>query len=334
MLASEEAVNRLTRREFLYSGAGALAAGRSNEAFGETPDSPLSLLPYERIELLPGPLRRQFDQNHSFFLNLSDDRLLKIYRQRAGLPAPGEDMGGWYDDFCPGAPFGQYVSALARFGASTNSDATRAKVKRLVRGFAETIDPGGTFFVDLRYPAYTYDKLVCGLLDASSLAGDTSAIAVLRATTNAAAPHMPDHALTPEERAHWPHKDETYTWDESYTLAENLFLAYEATGDIRFRDMAKRYLLDRGFFDPLADGQNVLPGLHAYSHVNALSSGMQGYLKLGDQKYLRAVMNAVNVIWKDQSFATGGWGPNEAFVEPGKGRLAASLNETRRSFET
>src|SRR5271154_3553756 len=171
MLASEEAVNRLTRREFLYSGAGALAAGRSNEAFGETPDSPLSLLPYESIELLPGPLRRQFDQNHSFFLNLSEDRLLKIYRQRAGLPAPGRDMGGWYDDFCPGAHFGQYVSALARFAAVTRSEPTRAKVKRLVRGYAQTVDASGRFFVDLRYPGYTYDKLVCGLLDAHTWAG-------------------------------------------------------------------------------------------------------------------------------------------------------------------
>jgi hypothetical protein len=44
--------------------------------------------------------------------------------------------------------------------------------------------------------------------------------------------------------------------------------------------MGRRYLLDRTFFDPLAQGQNVLPGLHAYSHVNALSSGMQGYMKL------------------------------------------------------
>ena len=61
---------------------------------------------------------------------------------------------------------------------------------------------------------------------------------------------------------------------------------------------------------------------------------MQGYMKLGDPKYLRAVTNAVDMIWKDQSYATGGWGPNEAFVEPGKGQLGASLSETHRSFET
>ncbi len=320
-----------TRRAFLQTAtaATAIAAARSEIAPG-----PLTTFSYGSVTLLDGPLKRQFDENHHFFLNLSEDRLLKIYRQRTGLPAPGPDMGGWYDDFCPGAHFGQYVSALARFAAATGSVETSDKVKRLVQGYSQTLDPGGKFFVDLRYPAYTYDKLVCMLIDAHSWAGDKQALDVLYATTLAARPHMAERALTSQEQNERPHKDETYTWDETYTLAENLFLAYERTGDRLYFDMGKRYLLDKTFFDPLSRGENVLPGLHAYSHVNALSSGMQGYLKLGDTKYLHAVNNAVEMIWKDQSFATGGWGPNEAFVEPGKGKLGASLTETHRSFET
>jgi len=319
-----------TRRAFLQGAASAVAAATVKPL----PQPDLSVFPYGAVQLLNGPLKRQFDENHTFFLNLSEDRMLKIYRQRAGLPAPGDDMGGWYDDFCPGAHFGQYLSALARFTAITRSEPTRAKVQRLVRGLAQTMDPSGRFFVDLRYPGYTYDKLVIGLLDAHSWAGDRDALHTLYAATLAARPHVADHALTAEEQQQRPHKDETYTWDETYTIAENLFLAWERTGDRMFFDMAKRYLLDKTFFDPLAEGQNVLPGLHAYSHVNALGSGMQGYLKLGDRKYLRAVTNAVDLIWKEQSFASGGWGPNETFIEPGKGQLGASLNETHRHFET
>ncbi len=325
----------MTRRDFVAGSVSAVVAGRLAPA-AQSIASPgsLSQFTYGDVQLLPGPLQHQFDQNHSFFLNLSEDRLLKIYRQRVGLPAPGENMGGWYDEFCPGASFGQYVSALARFASATGSADTHAKVKRLVAGYAQTVDPSGKFFADLRYPAYTYDKLVCGLMDAHQCAGDTTAIAILNATTVAARPHMPDHALTPEEQQNRPHKDQTYTWDESYTLAENLFLAYQGTGDRQYFDMGRRYLLDRTFFDPLSQGKNVLPGLHAYSHMNALSSGMQGYLKLKDEKYLRAATNAVDWIWQDQSFATGGWGPNEGFVEPGKGKLGASLSDTHRSFET
>jgi DUF1680 family protein len=332
----------ITRRKVLQlAGASAAALGvprhlaalASGKVLGSiTP--PLAQFDYSQVKLLDGPLRRQFDTNHDFFFHLDNDRLLKIYRQRAGLPAPGEDMGGWYDDFCPGAHFGQYVSALARFAGATGSKATAAKVRSLVRAYAETIDPSGKFFVDLRYPGYTYDKIVIALLDAHALAGDPTAFDVLAATTRAAVPHMEERALTPEEKWKRPHKDETYTWDETYTLAENLFLAYERTGDRRYFDLAKNYLLDRGFFDPLSEGKNVLPGLHAYSHMNALSSGMQGYLKLGDTKYLRAVNNAVDLIWKDQSFATGGWGPDETFVDPGKGNLGNSLASTHRSFET
>src|ERR1700733_2614321 len=327
-----------TRRTFLTGAAAAVFAAASSERLRSsagTPISPyLTTFAYGAVELLSGPLQRQFDENHTFFLNLSEDRLLKIYRQRAGLAAPGDDMGGWYDDFCPGASFGQYVSALARFAAVTRSEPTRAKVKLLVSGYAKTVDSTSRFFVDLRYPGYTYDKLVCGLLDAHAWAGDENAIPVLYATTRAAKPHMADRALTAEEKQERPHKDETYTWDEQYTMAENLFLAYERTGDRMFFDMARRYLLDRTFFDPLSQGQNVLPGRHAYSHMNALSSGMQGYMKLGAPKYFHAVSNAVEMIWKDQSFATGAWGPDEAFVEPGKGQLGASLSNTHRSFET
>ncbi len=329
-------MNPLTRRTFLSGAAGVtLATGLqgNNEANGPVTPT-LQTFPYGAVQLGDGPLKRQFDQNHRFFLNLSEDRLLKIYRQRAGLPAPGENMGGWYDDFCPGAHFGQYVSALARFAAVTNSGETRAKVDRLVHGYAQTLDPRGKIFEDLRYPAYTYDKLVCMLIDAHSYTGQRDASAILQATTRAARPHMPEKALTSREKETRPHKDETYMWDESYTLAENLFLAYERLGNREYFDMGKRYLLDDTFFDPLSQGKDVLPGLHAYSHVNALSSGMQGYLKTGDKKYYRAVSNAIEMIWKDQSFATGGWGPNEGFVEPGKGALGASLTATHRSFET
>src|SRR5437867_7471593 len=60
---------------------------------------------------------------------------------------------------------------------------------------------------------------------------------------------------------------------------------------------------------------------------------MQAYLMLGNEKYLRAAANGLRMV-QEQSYATGGWGPNEAFVEPGKGLLAASLGTTRSRIET
>jgi DUF1680 family protein len=60
---------------------------------------------------------------------------------------------------------------------------------------------------------------------------------------------------------------------------------------------------------------------------------MQAYLVDGDGKHLHAAKNGFDFI-RAQSFATGGWGPNERFLVPGSGDLGESVNTTHASFET
>jgi uncharacterized protein len=341
-----------SRRHFLKSAAAsgtALVAVRSLPAWARAAENkaivpPISVFPYSNVQLLDGPLRTQFDQNHQLFLHLDEDGMLKPFRQRQGMPAPGPDLGGWYDNgddfnekdnfhaFIAGHTFGQYVSGLARAYAVTGSKPTQEKVHRLVRGFAETVEPTGKFYVDYRLPAYTFDKTCCGLIDAHEFAADPIAMDVLKRATEAAMPHLPEKALSRAEQEARPHKTIAYTWDETYTLPENLFLAYQRSGNTRYRDLAERFIYHE-YYDALAENHNALPGKHAYSHVNTFSSAMQAYFNLGDEKYLRAATNGLRMV-HEQSYATGGWGPDEAFVEPGKGLLGASLGKTRSSFET
>jgi hypothetical protein len=299
---------------------------------------------YADVRLLDGPMLEQFRANHAYFLTLNEDSLLQPFRQKAGLPAPGEAMGGWYSwskdfdppknmtGYVPGHTFGQYMSGLARAYAATGDDATRQKVFRLVRGYAETITP--KFYDGYPLPAYTSDKTACGLIDAHRFAHDSQALAVLSKATDAVLPWLPPKALNREEMAARPHPNMAYTWDESYTLPENYFLAYQISGDPRYLSLAKRFLEDDTYFGPLSEGQNVLPGQHAYSHVNALSSASQAYLVLGSEKHLRAARNGLGFVVDTQSFATGGWGPNETFRAPGSGEMGASLTDTHASFET
>ena len=347
--------HKIARRTFLRaatSSAAGMAALRSFPALAEAGNSlvavstPLSTFAYGDVQLHEGPMKRQFDQNHARYLGLDEDRMLKVFRQVAGLPAPGEDMGGWYDltgfslerndfqGFIAGHSFGQYVSGLARAYAVTGSEATQAKVKRLVKGYGETLDPKAKFFVDYRLPAYTYDKLSCGLIDAHEYVHDSTAMEIHERLTRAIVAYLPEKALSRAEQRARPHKDTAFTWDETYTLPENLFLAYQRSGNPLYLDMAKRFLEDDTYFNPLAEGNNVLPFEHAYSHVNAFSSAMQAYITLGSEKHLRAARNGFDMLQKTQSFATGGWGPNEAFGEPGTGQLGNSLSETHASFET
>ena len=348
-------VSGINRRAFMKATsatAAGLYAARNIPAWANSGKSltaistPLTTFAYGDIQLNDGPMKRQFEENHARFLNLDDDRMLKVFRQVAGLAAPGEDMGGWYDltgfslegndfhGFIAGHTFGQYVSALARAYAVTGSEPTRAKINRLVKGYGETLDPKAKFFVDYRLPAYTYDKLSCGLIDAHEYAHDPMAMDIHEKLTHAIVAYLPEKALSRAEQRSRPHKDTSYTWDETYTLPENLFLAYQRSGKSFYRDMAKQFLEDDTYFNPLSEGNNVLPFEHAYSHVNAFSSAMQAYITLGSEKHLRAAKNGFEMVVKTQSFATGGWGPNETFGEPGTGWVGNSLTQTHASFET
>ena len=340
-----------TRRTFLKAGAAvaaaALAGVRSKGAASEVnvPSAPpLAQFGYGDVELLEGPLREQFRRNHAFYAALNEDSLLKPYRQRAGLPAPGEDMGGWYswaplsdidkpgnNGFAPGHSFGQYLSGLSRDYAATGDEATQQKVHRLVANFTPAISEH--FWDENRFPAYTYDKISIGLLDAHQFAAAPGALAALDKTLDSVSAHLPPGGISRDEEHARPHRDESFCWDEPYTLPENFFLAWQRGAGQRYRDMAVRFLPDSWYFNPLADGQNVLPGKHAYSHVNCLSSAMQAYLVLGSEKHLRAAKNGFDFV-RAQSFATGGWGPDEGFRKPGSGEIGESLTKTHSSFET
>jgi DUF1680 family protein len=320
----------LSRRGFLQSAAAAAATS----ALG-APREHLREFSYADVSLTGGPLKAQYDWVQAHFLSLDNDRLLKVYRRRAGLPAPGEDMGGWYDadGFVPGHTIGQYLSGLSRMYATTRDAAALAKVKQLVAGFGATLGPNGYPYASekaaVTWPCYILDKYVVGMLDAHRLAGVSAARDLLPRIIRGAIPHIPDHTY---DRG--PDSPKQAPYDEPYILPENLFHSYELTRDRQFLDMARLYLLDREYFDPLAQGRNLLPGKHAYSHVIALSSAAKAYEVLGDAKYLSAIRNAWNMLEETQQFASGGWGPKEAFVPPHEGKLGEALTATREHFET
>lgn len=344
-------MQKSTRRTFLKRGAALAAATavlRDANAFvipgsATTAATPLSQFAYQDVQLLDGPMLVQFRHNHQLFLNLNEDSMLKPFRQLSGLPAPGEDLGGWYSPstdfdppknmtgYVPGHTFGQWLSALSRDYAVTGDKATQAKVHRLVAGLAPTI--GQKFYSNYCLPAYTFDKTNCGLIDAHEFTADPHAFDVLNHATDAVLPFLPPKALDREQMQARPHKNIAYTWDESYTLPENFYLGYQRGAGARYRKLAQRFLEDDTYFGPLSKNINMLPGQHAYSHVNGLSSAMQAYLTDGSKMHLDAARNGFAFV-QQQSFVTGGWGPNETFQQPEGNGLADSLHTTHSSFET
>ena len=352
----------MRRRDFLKdglkaAGAASIALGSSIAvlAKGLTSKEPQAAQPleefgYGNVQLSPGLAQTQFEHTQSVLMGLDEDALLHPWRMRAGLPAPGAPLAGWYSDvplvetasggdgFAPAHCTGQWISALSRGYAATGDPATKAKVQRLLGLYAPAIS--GKFYTNFRFPAYNYDKWVIGLIDAHQFAGIANAFDLLNETTDAAAPHLPPTALDrdgPQKKWRASIGENTtndYLWDESYTMPENLYLAAQRGAGERYRTMAPKYLLDATYFDPLSENKNVLEGHHAYSFCNALSSAMQAYMVGGSEKHLRAATNAFEMITTTQSYATGGWGPDERFRKPGAGELFASLSDTKHSFET
>ena len=337
----------LSRRSLLQSGvAVASLAALERTGLAIEPQPPLQEFAYDQIAVR-GSLQLAQQKNVSdVLLGLDPDSLLKPFREMSGKPGPGASLGGWYEwnptydyhhsptGLCPGATFGQWTSALARLQAGSRFDGKENsvladRVHQLHALLAESVGPG--YFAQTRFPAYSLDKLTCGLMDAHHLLHDSTALATLDQLTAAAQPSLPGHAM--EREIQWKvGRDLSWMWDETYTMPENLYLVSSLGGGARYRKMAEDYLLN-SWFEPLSRGENVLGDLHAYSHVNSLCSAMQAWLVGGSAMHLRAAQNGFDFL-EAQSFATGGWGPDELLRKPGYDEIAKSVTRSHNSFET
>src|SRR6476469_3787612 len=172
----------ISRRKFLGSAAACAVAARAAR-----PEERLKLreFSYSQVTLTEGPMAAMYARMRTHFLKLDEDRLLKVYRQRVGLPAPGRDMGGWYDaqGFVPGHLIGQFISGLSRMHANNGDREVAAKVRRLVLGYGATFEKDGNPWASPKaiatWACYVLDKYEIGLLDAANLAGVDEAKALL-----------------------------------------------------------------------------------------------------------------------------------------------------------
>jgi DUF1680 family protein len=342
---------RITRRTALQTIAAASAlAALDQSTFAALPNSeaPLEEFRYDQVSILGTRQLQQRENVVAVLTGLNEDSVLYPFRAMSGKPAPGVSLQGWYEwlpnyDFhhdasglCPGATFGQWTSALARLNAQSKFDRPAGDSRlaecatRLNHLLAESIGEG--YFARTIFPAYSYDKLVCGLMDAHRLAGDPAAFAALDRITDLAQPSLPGRAVDRETQ--WKlGKGIEWMWDESYTMPENLYLASALGAGPRYRRMAEQYLDDATYFEPLSRGINVMSDRHAYSYVNALCSAMQAHLTGGSKMHLEAARNGFTML-QAQSYATGGWGSNELLKKPGYDELAKGLATTHNGFET
>src|SRR5262249_15806831 len=167
------------------------------------PDERLKLreFSYPQVTLTEGPQAAMYQRLRAHFLKLDEDRLLKVYRQRVGMAAPGRDMGGWYDaeGFVPGHLIGQFISGLSRMYANHREPETAAKVRRLVLGYGGGFEKDGNPFAAPKaidtWACYLLDKYEIGLLDAATLADVKEARTLLPRVIQGGLKFIPEHTF-------------------------------------------------------------------------------------------------------------------------------------------
>ena len=153
--------------------------------------------------------------------------------------------------------FGQIVSGLARLYAATGDMACRDKADALVAEWAKCIAPDGYFYFSAKpnAPHYIYDKMVGGLVDDYLYCGNKEALRHLSRITDWAVKNL-DRSKPLPDGCEW------------YTLSENLYRAYLATGDAKYRDFAAVweypqywdfYARNEDPFGPNASGKHSRP---------------------------------------------------------------------------
>ena len=335
-------------RRFVLTSAVSAAAASHFPFFTFSQDlresKPLDEFAYDQVRVTAPIPTAQRQNVIDILLGLHEDSLLQPFRAMAGRPAPGVNLGGWYeykpdydhhhDDagLCPGHALGQWISAMARLSVQdqVHGPELAAKARRLTALLPTELTP--QYFATTRFPAYSLEKLACAMVDMHRILHDTGAYATLARLTEAAQPSLPGRAV--DREVQWKvGKDISYMWDESFTLPENLLKASDDWPENPlFRDVGSAYLNDDTFFAPLSRGVNVMADRHAYSYVNSLNSAMQAWFSTGSTMHRTAAEKGFAML-QAQSFATGGWGPEEELRKQGYDELRKTLAMSHNGFE-
>jgi DUF1680 family protein len=334
---------KMPRRDFLVAALGATAsvaaaaladgapAADQGAAANAAPTSkPANLIrletfDYRGVRLRDSRWQKQQQAARDFYFGVADDDILHGYRQAAGLPAPGKALGGWC---APNSNtvFGQWLQGMTRLAHATDDHDLRNKAIGLAREWSKTIGGDG----DCRMRHYPFEKLVGGLVDLKQYAGFDDAIPLLEKVTAWASKNLD---RTRDPAAPRPADDHSGRPLEWYTLGENLYRAFQLTGDAAYKSFGDVWQY-HAYWDKFANTPDPSDawGVHAYSHVNTFSSCAMAYAVSGDSQYLQIIKNAYDFLQNTQCYATGGYGPVERIM-PSNGNLGKALEIQSNSCE-
>ncbi len=313
-----------------------------------TPAAPPKAQPFylHDVRLLDGPFKAGQDIGANYLLSLEPDRLLSNFRKEAGLPTKVEQYGGWEMRGVSGHTLGHYLSACAMAWASTGDQKFLDRVNHIVDELAACQQANGDGYVaaipggkkayaevaagnirsagfDLNgvwVPNYTMHKVLAGLRDAYRLGGNQKALEVSKGLAGWFEKNL--SGLNEEQM-------QKILAAEHGGMNEVFADLYADTGDARYLALSRRFH-HKAILDPLALGDDILPGKHANTQIPKIIGLATRYELTGDVSDRAAAQFFWDRVVHHHSYVTGGHCEGEHFGPPDKlnDRLTPVTTET------
>ncbi|GMH11494.1 hypothetical protein Nepgr_013335 [Nepenthes gracilis] len=280
------------------------------------------------VRLDPESLHGQAQQtNLEYLLMLDVDSLMWSFRKTAGLPTPASPYGGWEaaDVELRGHFVGHYLSATAHMWASTHNQTLKEKMTSIVSALKECQDQIGTGYLSAfpssffdRFeavqsvwaPYYTIHKIMAGLLDQHTLAGNPQALEMLTWMVEYFYNRVQNVIKTHSIERHWMSLNE-----EVGGMNDVLYRLYSITGNQKHLLLA--HLFDKPcFLGILAMKADDISGFHTNTHIPVVIGAQMGYEVTGDELYKEIGVFFMDIVNSSHSYATGGTSVSEFWSDP------------------
>eukprot|EP01018_Ginkgo_biloba_P033956 Gb_18021 [translate_table: standard] len=295
----------------------------------------LQEIPLHKVSLDPNSLHGSAQQTNLEYLLLLDvDNLVWSFRKTAGLPTPGSPYGGWEspDTELRGHFVGHYLSSSALMWASTHDDTLRQKMTAVVTALQECQKAMRTGYLSAfpselfdRFeaikpvwaPYYTIHKILAGLLDQYTHAGNAQAFNMTVLMAEYFYNRVQNVILQYSIERHWKSLNE-----ETGGMNDVLYRLYTLTGDEKHLELA--HLFDKPcFLGLLAVQADSLSGFHANTHIPVVVGSQMRYEVTGDPLYKEIGTYFMDIVNSSHAYATGGTSVSEFWSNPN--RLADTL---------
>ena len=287
-------------------------------------------LPLGNITLLDSPFRQNQVRNTTYLLFLDPERMLRSFRINYHERTNAEPLGGWEkpDSQIRGHMTGHLLSALALTYANTNDEAARTRGRYLVSELAKLqakattagFHPGylsgfPEYYFDwleqgkaVWSPYYMIHKYLAGMIDQYQLAGDDQALDVAK--------KLADWVDWRTSTKRLPYNQMQMVLENEFGgLPEALANLYTITGQERYLATAQRFY-HAAVLDPLADGEDILPGLQANVTTPKIIACVRMWEETGSGKYRDIAQNFWDIVTGHHVYVIGGAGNYEHFQQP------------------